>query len=189
MATERMILKGSISSIVEIRNMFVCDVIPSGGDTSPVLWGAYESTLVSAILDITHSAVHFYEYEIQAYIAGSWVPQDVVSLDVDGLQSGDLLPYQNAIVLIGKTAGLYGMGRKFLAGISEANTAAGILSGGQITNAAAVLAAWLLPFVGLGGGTITPGILDKTGTFRPFVGGFVSSLIGSMRRRKPGLGI
>lgn len=189
MATERLILKGTIANLVEIRNMFTCSVVPSGGDTSAVLWAGYWSSLEVQYEGISHFGVHFYEYEVQAFIGGSWVPQDVVALNLDGVQTGDVLPFQNAIVFIAKAAGLRAVGRKFLAGIPEANTNSGVLAGSMISAAANFLAAYITPFTGIGGGTITPGILDKTGTFRPFVGGFVSSLLGSMRRRKPGLGI
>jgi hypothetical protein len=54
---------------------------------------------------------------------------------------------------------------------------------------ASLLAAYLTPFEGIGGGTITPGVLDKNESFRPFVSGLVSSVLGTMRRRKPGVGI
>jgi hypothetical protein len=54
---------------------------------------------------------------------------------------------------------------------------------------AAGLLAYLTPFTGIGGGVITPGILDKNNAFRPFVGGYLSSFVGSVRRRKPGNGM
>jgi len=189
LSIERSILKGKLAGTVETRNMFTCLVIEVGGDTSAVLWTAYMSSLMSAIEDLTNTIAVFYEYEVQEYITGHWVPKDIVTISGTGSESGDTLPFQNAIVFIAKCAGLRKVGRKFIGGITSNTQSAGVLLAGQIVDAAAFLAAWLTPFTGISGGHITPGILDKTSTFQPFVGGFVSSLLGSMRRRKPGLGI
>ena len=106
-----------------------------------------------------------------------------------GVGALDALPNVVSAVLIGKAAGIRHMGRKFFGPVAEAAVAANSLIAGYMVIAASVLLAYLTPFTGLGGGVITPGILDKTETFRPFVGGMVSSLLGSMRRRKPGNGI
>jgi hypothetical protein len=140
---------------------------------------------VSAVL---HTSVLFYQYELQYYAAGQWVPYDLIAINNSGAGTGDALPNQSAVVLIGKAFGIHGIGRKFLSGIPESAQAAGALVAPYIAGFATVLLDYITPFTGIGGGTITPGVLDKHGTFRPFVGGFVSSLLGSMRRRKPGVG-
>jgi hypothetical protein len=91
--------------------------------------------------------------------------------------------------LIGKGSGLRHMGRKFFGPIPITSAHGNDLAPAVIIALSTVLANYVTPFTGIGGGTITPGILDKAGTFRPFVGGLLSSLLGSMRRRKPGIGI
>lgn len=189
MAIERAVLKGTIGDVVEIRNMFTCSVTEMGGDTSAILWDAYMDNLVDAMLVLACNTIHYYSYEVQTWNTPNWVPKDIVSIDATGDQTGDQLPNQSAVVLIAKSAGIHGVGRKFLAGLSETQQVAGTMIAGIAVDLALVLANYITPFTGIGGGTIIPGVLDKTGTFRPFVGGFVSSLLGSMRRRKPGVGI
>lgn len=188
MATERAVLQGYAASAVNIRSMFTCDVIPSGGDTQQILWAAYMNPLRSDIVAISHTSISFYQYELQYYAAGQWVPYDLISISNAGAGTGDALPNQSAIVLIGKAFGIHGIGRKFLSGVPEAAQSAGALVAPYVAGVATVLLDYITPFTGLGGGQITPGVLDKNSTFRPFVGGFVSSLLGSMRRRKPGVG-
>jgi hypothetical protein len=189
MAIQRAILEGSIADLVQVRNMFTCEVIESGGDTSAILWEAYMSSILDTVTVLVSTSVHFYEYIVETYTAGDWIPSDAVALDEDGVAEAEPLPYQSALVLIGKAAGLRGIGRKFISGIGEDYGSAGVMIASYLIDAALVLAAYVTPFEGLGGGTITPGILDKSGSFRPFVSGWVSSLLGTMRRRKPGVGI
>jgi hypothetical protein len=189
MGVERAILKAQIADVVEMRNMFTCNVVESGGDDSAVLWLAYMSSILDTVPLVAHETVHFYEYEVQEYSAGDWVPKDAVTIDETGNGTGDALPNQSAIVFIAKAAGLHGLGRKFFGTVPESLQVGGLLIAGAATLIANILEAYITPFTGIGGGTITPGVLDKTGTFRPFVSGFVSSLLGTMRRRKPGIGI
>jgi len=189
MTIQRAILKGTLGETVEIRNMFTCSVTEVGSDDSQTLWGAYMSSLLDAIPPLVVVAVHYYSYEVQFYSTPNWITLDEVALDEDGTQTGDVLPFQSALVLIGKAGGLHAIGRKFFSGIAESQQQAGSMVVGVAEALAALLAAYITPFAGLSGGTIVPGVLDKTGTFRPFVAGYVSSLLGTMRRRKPGVGI
>jgi len=179
---------GTIASTVQIRGMYTCQVTPSGGDTSAVLWDAYMTSILDA-LEFLSTLVHWYEYDVQEYSGGSWVLQDVVSVNTDGTGGGDILPYQNAITFVAKAYGLRKIGRKFLPGVTESMQVAGVIGAGYAATLAAFLLAYVTPFTGIGGGVITPGIVDSSGSFHPFLNGVVSSVIGSMRRRKPGIGI
>lgn len=188
MAIQRAILKGYLAQAVNLRMMFTCDVVEVGGDTSQILWDAYMSSLFDTLDGMVHTSVSFYQYELQEWTSPSWVPFDLIDVTEAGTGTGDVLPNQSAIVLIGKALGLRHIGRKFLSGIPEAAQDAGAIAGLYIAGAAALLLAYVTPFTGIGGGTITPGIKDKNNIFRPFVGGVVSSFLGTMRRRKPGVG-
>lgn len=189
MGIERAIFKGTLLNTVQVRNMFTANITEVGGDTSAVLWNTYNLAILADIGDLTGQSMHWYEAEIQTYSAGHWTTNDVVAFDFGGSVTGDLLPYQAAITFIAKGAGLRQVGRKFIGGVTETMTAGGVLSGTLVTAAAQFLTDWIAPVTGIGGGTLQPGIVDKTGTFRAFVGGTVSSVLGSMRRRKPGVGI
>jgi hypothetical protein len=188
MTIERAIVKGTLADTIEIRNMLTCEVIESGGDTSAILWEAYMSSWFDALENLLGSLVHYYQYEVEYWSDPDWLPKDAVDLDIDGTDIADSLPFQAALVLVGKAVGKRAMGRKFIAGLTEGTQAAGVLTVTAAAHAAALLVAYITPFEGLGGGTITPGILTKAGTFAPFVSGLVSSVLGSMRRRKPGVG-
>ena len=189
MTTSRAIVKGTLAGVVQVRNMFVADVVPSGGDTSPVLWDAYLDSIYNTFMQLLSNVYVTSTVELQNRSGNQWVTFDEHAFTYVGANSGDYLPNATAFVLIAKAAGVRHMGRKFFSAITETSATANALTTAALAVAASTLAAYITPFTGLGGGVITPGILDKTNTFRPFVGGFVCSLLGSMRRRKPGNGI
>lgn len=189
MAIERAVVKGMFAGIVNTRSMFTCEVVPQGGDTSQVLWNGYLGPLYTEIQGMTSTLMTTQSYEIQSYSFGHWVLQDEVTFENTGDQTGEAIANIVSIVLIGKANGLRKIGRKFFGPIAESSANGNNLTGPILGVAGNALLAYVTPFTGIGGGTITPGILDKNSQFHPFVGGFVSSLLGSMRKRKPGVGI
>jgi hypothetical protein len=190
MTVQRAVVKGTLANVVQVRNIFTASVTPAGGDTAEVLWEAYIGSIYDSFTSILTTIFHTYEYEIQEYILGSWAPVAVVSYSyTGGNDTSDYLPNAVSLVLMGKATGLKHVGRKFFSGLAETGTTGNILSGAAVAQAAAALLAYISPFTGIGGGLIQPGVVDKAGTFHPFVGGAVSSLLGSCRRRKPGNGM
>lgn len=189
MTIERAVVSGIIASVVQTRNMFTCDVVPSGGDTDQILWDAYLSSVYTPLTNITADIWHTTSYELQNLSGGHWVPFDQVSFVKTGADANQQGPNAVAVVLIAKALGLRHIGRKFFSPITENQMYGNTITTAALAYAASVLLAYITPFTGLGGGTITPGVTDAGGTFHAFVGGVVSSLLGSMRRRKPGLGI
>ncbi|AYP28978.1 MAG: hypothetical protein [Circular genetic element sp.] len=190
MSTQRVIVKGTLANIVQTRNMFTASITESGGDTSEVLWSAYISNFYDSFTSILATVYQTYSYEIQEYILGSWAPvEEVTYVYTGGNDTSDYLPNAVSIVLLGKATGLRHVGRKFISGLAETGTTGNILSGAAVAQAAAALLAYISPFTGIGGGLLQPGVISGDGTFHPFVGGVVSSILGSMRRRKPGNGM
>jgi hypothetical protein len=189
MATQRAVVSGTISSLVQVRHMFTCDVITSGGDTPQVLWAAYLDSVYNPIRSALSANFLTYQYQLEAYSAGHWVPFDVQAYSKQGAGGSNQLPNVVSIVLLGKAAGLRHVGRKFFGAVEDSYTNINTLTSAGLAIAASTLLAYITPFTGIGGGTITPGVVDGAGTFHPFVGGVVSTLLGSMRRRKPGIGI
>ena len=189
MAIQRGVVSGTIAGVVQTRTVFTCDVIVSGGDTAEVLWTAYITNIYAQVNGFVSNVWQAQSYELSIPSAGHWVPFLVHTLSFGGGQTGDYLPNAVSAVLLGKAAGLRHVGRKFFGPIVESLTTANSLAGAGITAAAATLLAYITPFTGTGGGIITPGVVDQAGDFHPFVGGVVSTILGSMRRRKPGLGI
>lgn len=189
MTTQRCIVKGTLGGTVQVRNMFTADVIESGGDTAELMWGVYLTSMYSTIITMTSNVLAFSTYEMQNRSGGQWVTFGEAPFALTGANAGDYLPNSVAFVLIAKAAGVRHMGRKFFSAITETTATGNALTTAALSAAAGILLAYITPVTGIGGGTLTPGVLDKSEVFRPFVGGFVSSLLGSMRRRKPGNGI
>lgn len=189
MTIQRAVVKGTIASVVQTRSMFTCEVVESGGDTYDILWDAYLQDLYSHIDNLISTVCAVTDYELQNYSAGHWVPFLVVDFPKAGTISGEQIANAVALVLIGKAAGLRHMGRKFISALAESGVSGNTIISALLPEAVLALTSYVTPFTGIGGGTLTPGVVDKVGTFHAFVGGVVSSILGSIRRRKPGLGI
>lgn len=189
MSIMRAIVKGSIAGTVQTRNMFTADVVPSGGDTAEVLWSAYLHGIYDQIFPMTTPLWSSSTYELQAPLGSQWETTDEVAFALTGSGTGEALPNIVSLVLLGKAAGIRHIGRKFFSGLVEGATVGNVLAGAVVAQVATALLGYITPFTGIGGGTLTPGVRTEGGVFHPFVGGVVSSLMGSMRRRKPGLGI
>lgn len=189
MPIEKAVVHGEILNAVQVRNIYTCEVVEIGGDTSPILWDAYLQCIYDIFQDMVPSAVTFSEVERFRLVSGQFnlIGVDTLNFAPTGILAQEVNSV--AMVLIGKALGVRRMGRKFFSGLSLGTVLGNSLTGGALALAVSMLAAYVTPFTGIGGGTITPGILDKTLTFRPFVGGIVSTFLGSMRRRKPGVGI
>ena len=189
MTIQRAVVKGTLFGVVQVRNMFTASVQASGGDTPEILWTAYLDSIYTEIEQLCVEQMIWTSYEIQEISGTQWETIDEVTFEHEGGFATDSLPNAVALVLLGKATGIKHVGRKFFSGLSETYSATNTLVGGAIPLMAAALLAYVTPFTGIGGGLIQPGVVSSAGTFHPFVGGSVSSLLGSMRRRKPGLGI
>lgn len=189
MTIERAVVFGTLLGVVQTRHMFTCDVVPAGGDTDELLWTTYLDSIYTPVTAALSSGFATQQYELQSYSGGHWVPYDSVTFTHAGSGATNMLPNAVAMVLLGKASGLRHVGRKFFSGMEAAYVNLNSLSTSGLAVAASTLLAYITPFTGIGGGTITPGVVDSAGAFHAFVGGLVSTLLGSMRRRKPGLGI
>lgn len=186
----RAILKGRLAGVVQTRNMFTGQVEAGIGETEMDVVGEYLDGIFAPITPHLSSVFHGESIEIQHFVDGEWFS---ISEDPYDLVGGDSVSEELAnfvsVVLIGKAAGKRLLGRKFLAGISEAGVYGNVLAAAVVADFAAAGAAYVTRLDSTGGGHFDPGIVDKTGTFHVFVSGIVSTLLGTMRRRKPGLGI
>ncbi len=189
MAIQRAVVSGSLLNLVSTRNMFTAEVTPVGGDTSEILWAAYLASVFDPLRGLWANTVHTDSYVIQDWQPPDWITTYETTFSKVGSVSSDALPNAVALVILGKALGKRVFGKKFFSGINEGAVASNTLIAEAVTIAVQVLAAYITPFTGIGGGTLTPGILTKTGVFKPFVGGILSAFVGSQRRRKPGVGI
>lgn len=190
MATiEHAVLKSTMTDAVEMRNIFSAEITEVGADSSELMWDVYMTAMVSDLSSLTHTSVHYYGYDVYQLNAGQWELIDSVAVDADGVNTGEALLNAAAWVLIGKAPGIRHLGRKFVGGLSEVNVNANVGSGSIATLLAQALLDYISPVNGIAGGSLRPGVVDKNGGIWIFTGGVVSNLLGTMRRRKPGIGI
>lgn len=186
---ERAIMKGTVLDLVQTRTMFTALLADGVDVTDAPAWPVYVHGIFTPILTAISSAWTTSTLELQYRSGSSWVTYDEVAFTLGASNSGDVSPNYVAVVLIGKALGLRKMGRKFFTGIPKSLLSGNALGGAFLAGFASSLLAYISPQTGVGMSDLTPGIVDVAGTFHPFVGGFVSSFLGTMRRRKPGLGI
>lgn len=101
----------------------------------------------------------------------------------------ETLPYQSSPYVVFKTSRPKSVGKKFLFPLMENQQADTILGGAAVT-ALTAYAAQILTGVALGGdGTLTFGIV-RTGvqTFLNFLVAVIPDILGSQKRRRPGVG-
>jgi hypothetical protein len=106
-----------------------------------------------------------------------------------GTTSGDCLPAQVAAAMTMYTAVKRTFSRKFWAGLSESTQAGGILTSGAVTILTDIAGHWLADYTGGDAVVYVPGLWSKNNTFVPFIQGVVNEILGTMVRRKPGIGI
>jgi len=102
---------------------------------------------------------------------------------------GDMFPHAVAAVITAFTEDVKRRGRKFFAGFDEDVATGSTWSGATVTALVAAGVRWLVDLVIAGGDHLVPGIPSNLGTWLPFISVLISSIAGSQRRRKPGLGI
>lgn len=189
MSVQRATVKGRISGIVETRNVFTADVTIIAGDDYADYWFPYLDSIFDALAPLISNIWAEYEAEITIPAGGRWEPVTTFPLGGVGSATGEPLPNAVAAVLLGKAAGIRHTGRKFISPLPESLVAGNLLVGAGITAAAAGLLAYVTPLDTILGSHLAPGVVDSLGNFHPFVSGIVSSVLGSVRKRKPGLGI
>lgn len=190
------VMKARLLAAIEVRNVYYAettsdytgpnqDIVDDLKDWMVALWAPLAA-------DFTNQ-FHAYEVEVYQWVSlggVGWQPIGASSLNLTGTSSGDPLPPQVAAVAIAKTAIKRTFARKFLAGFVENTQAAGTLAAGVVTELAAYTVIWLVPFTGEATTKVfTPGLWTKNHVFEPFVSVLASAILGTMRRRKVGVGI
>jgi hypothetical protein len=112
------------------------------------------------------------------------------TLTWEGASANDVMPNQMAAVITASTARPKVHGRKFFPFFVESSANAGDLIAGAVTALTAAAALWLTP-LGLGGNNYLYAMVPSTtdGASLPLTSAQVNSIMGTMRRRKPGVGV
>lgn len=187
----KMVVKGRLAGTVETRNMFTYEQ-PTGSSTdaaSHIAMRAGLAILYNDLMPLIASVFDTYSIESHKYSTGHWYPVTESAFTHAGSVVADFESFQTATLILAKTAALRTVGRKFFAGVTKNCTLDGAMTTAALAVMATILVDYLATLSGTGSDTYVPGVLDKVGIFRPFVGGSVGTLLSSMRRRKPGYGI
>lgn len=190
MANIKVVLKGLMLAQVQTRNVFYFDTTTEG----PQFWEAditdYLQVLWATVIDYISPLWAGYAYEVYTWVAPSWTPTFVENITlVGGDTLGELLPTQMAGVVLALTNHLKTRGRKAIAGFCTDALVDGVLVSGAISALIAFAAAYITRVTG-STGDLVPGTWSrKTNTFHPFISGIADTIMGTMRRRKIGVGI
>lgn len=148
--------------------------------------------LVSQVLDDVTPQLSFVDRVEFNEITNQWeVVENIgtLTLSFTPVNVGDGLPYQASPYIIFKTQRPKSVGKKFLFPFAESEQNETILVAGAVT-AMAAFGVFVLASLELGGdATLTMGIV-RTGinTYLNFLVAVVNDVIGSQRRRRPGVG-
>lgn len=186
---QRAVVYGNIGGLVDTRTVFTASINIAGGDDPEDYWTPYLTEFYDSLLPYISSIWDSTHYQVYVENIHHWQPTDVITFAQSGAESGQ--PIANAVagVLIGNAGGIRHFGRKFISPLTEAVTTGNLMDSVLVTAMAEALLDWISPLTTAGGSVLTPGVLDASWTFHPFIGGTVSSVLGSIRKRKPGVGI
>lgn len=193
----RVVYKSRLVASVECRNMFGYVLTSANATETQVATGLETKVegLFTALATQLDNLWVGYESETQKWYPavggtpGYWLGYHTHTVSTTGSFNAQLAGYQPAALLLFKTGFKRVMGRKFLAGVSAGNVVDGLLYSGFVTALGTFIVGMLDTVTFGAGGVATPGVLDKTGSFRPYLSGAVSNIVSSMRRRKPGYGM
>jgi hypothetical protein len=103
--------------------------------------------------------------------------------------ASEQLPNQVAPVLVAKTERPKSNGRKFIQGFAETASSGSELVAGAITSLSNALGEYLSDIEASTNNYLIAGVpRSEANDFLPFASGIVNTIIGSQRRRKPGVG-
>jgi hypothetical protein len=173
--------------------MFVADVLCADTEGYPQVFNPYLDSVTEPIKPFLGSAWTTETVELQSFVndAGHiiWNPMQEYTNGSSGTGSGEVIANLVAGVFVARSTLFRARGRKFWSGLTESAVVGNSLTSTAMIAFLAGLTAYITQYTTEAGSTLTPGVIGKDGNFHQFTSGFVSSLLGSMRRRKPGLGI
>lgn len=185
----RTILKGILGGSVQTRSMFTGDVVLLSTDHDFDVITGYLNTIFAPVTTYISNVWVPTSVEIQHYVDGEYITMEDTPYTYTFEGSGDWMPFLVSVVFVAKAIGKRLIGRKFLPGVTEAAASTNGLVSGAVAAFAAACACYIGTYTTPLGSTYTPGIVDKTGAFHTFSSGILSTLLGTMRRRKPGIGV
>ena len=188
MGTFRLVLDGVIGIGNQTRNVFTMD---GGGSSSPSSTAVIEwmdSIFSSAILPLL--SIDWASSRIIVELpdgSGHWNYSTEYPYVRAGTGTGDALPFQMALVLVGITPSRR-RGKKFVAGFMESIQDGGRVKDSYLATFNTMANAYTQPLVD-GATTFESGVCYQDGTnFLAFNGSRSDRVLGTQRRRKQGVG-
>ena len=125
-------------------------------------------------------------------VGAKWVVDALVDIFTPSFthtNTDDPFPNQIAPVMIGNTYVPKSRGRKFLMGLVETAADAGNLVTGAVTALVAAVAYYISNITVSGTNVLEPGVVDEdANAFLKFKDGIANTIVGTQRRRTPGVG-
>lgn len=186
-----MVVKGKVASLYDIVNVFH---FVKGVDTEDSeledLCADWIDGMWTPIAPYLSAAYSIHSFGLRKYVDGVWGLESVHSISIAGSDSSEMLPLQNAAVALTRTGIKRVFGRKFIGPLTITSISSTELASAALIAMASFTAKWIAGQDGIGAGhNIRPRIYRKdTGQFEALLGGAVDVLVGSMRRRKVGVG-
>lgn len=124
---------------------------------------------------------------VDGWITGAAVGQSALT-DIFA-SAGEMLPHAVAAIISGATADPKVNSRKSIAGFDEAAQEDSEVSAGSLVELALAATSWITNQIISGSDQLAPGVPGAGGVWQDLLSASVSSILGSQRRRKPGVGI
>jgi hypothetical protein len=169
----------------EADNATVLSALASALDE---MWGELESVLGDAIVfqPYSMSRVGWDSEE------GKWLMQELLGEAASTVEPANIdavSPNQIAATVRATTARPKSYGRKFVPGFSQNQMSGSELISGAVIALTSFLFYYLSDITLGGYGTLSPGVpRTEADTFLEFVTGVVNDIVGTQRKRKPGVG-
>lgn len=188
MGTFRIAVIGHINGVDEWRNIYTVNVTGTdvlSTDIVSYLDALYTTSLLSQLSN--KITIDRWVLE-QPGTLGKWSYVKEQAYTKVGGSSGDMLPNQMAVVAIGITPSRR-RGKKFVPGIVEAAQNQGILDSGSVTIFTTFAQVYTDPASAVPGTPLHCGVCKADGSdFLEFSSFRLDRLLGTQRRRKPGVG-
>lgn len=177
---------------IEIRNIFYLEVatFPTQAELLTDV-PAYLSGFYTPLLGSLSTVFNLYGWDVHKWNATThkWEFAIEGSVNLTGTNGAEPLPTQMAGVMVAYTLTKRVFARKFIAGLVVGATVGNILISTTLLALTNALTFWLSDFTAPSAKVYSPVTLTKSFTFVTFSQAIVDKIMGTMRRRKAGVGI
>lgn len=185
---KRVVLAGKLAGIDDVRHVFTVSDAASDNDIMTFYATWLPLAFNTSFLDCFSTRLRYDRFILETYQLGHWVYQQEVPISLVGTRSEESLPNQVSAVVIGITQSRR-RGKKFFSGLVETQQADGLLTSASLTRFNDWAEAWVTPTHLVPGTTIITGVCKAdSSNFVGFSTFRANQVLGTQRRRKPGVG-